>query len=98
MVYHKGKPGDTYNIGSSNELENNTIADSICAILDLLKPKNDSKSYKDQITFVKDRPGHDRRYAIDAAKIQKELGWQADENFKTGIEKTVRWYIGNIMY
>jgi len=95
LAYHNGVAGETYNIGGGNERDNNTIADKICGILDLLKPKNDGKSYKEQITFVSDRPGHDRRYAIDSEKIQNELGWQADEIFDTGIEKTVKWYLEN---
>lgn len=91
LVYHTGKNGEVYNIGGRNERNNNYIADKICEILDKLYPKN--VSYKDQITYVEDRAGHDRRYAIDATKIEKELGWKADENFETGIVKTVQWYL-----
>ena len=91
LVYSKGISGETYNIGGGNEHNNLHIAKSICEILDQLKPQ--TNSYKDLITFVEDRPGHDFRYAIDASKIEKELGWQAEENFATGIEKTVNWYI-----
>lgn len=91
LVFSKGVPGETYNIGGCNERNNLYIANTICGILDELKPKN--RSYKDLITFVKDRPGHDFRYAIDASKIEKHLGWNADENFETGIVKTVDWYI-----
>lgn len=91
LAYHKGKSGEVYNIGGRNERNNNYIADKICHILDELQPKNGS--YKDQITYVEDRAGHDRRYAIDATKIEKELGWKADENFETGIVKTVQWYL-----
>lgn len=97
LAYHNGVAGETYNIGGGNERDNNTIADKICGILDLLKPKNDGKSYKEQITFVSDRPGHDRRYAIDATKIEDELGWQSHESFETGIEKTVNWYMSEIV-
>ncbi|MEZ4796969.1 MAG: dTDP-glucose 4,6-dehydratase [Flavobacteriaceae bacterium] len=91
LVFQKGKAGETYNIGGKNEKNNLYIANTICDILDKIKPK--SKSYKEQITFVKDRPGHDFRYAIDASKIEKELGWEAKENFETGIKKTIKWYL-----
>ena len=91
LVFNKGVSGETYNIGGKNERNNLYIANRICEILDDIKPKN--KSYKNQITFVTDRPGHDYRYAIDATKIEKELGWQAQENFETGIMKTINWYI-----
>ena len=92
LAFTKGKSGEVYNIGGKNELNNNTIADEICSILDEIKPKNQG-SYKDQIAFVEDRAGHDFRYAIDASKIENELGWQADENFNTGIQKTITWYL-----
>ena len=88
-----GRPGETYNIGGRNERENVYIAHTICSILDTLQPKG--FSYKEQITFVTDRPGHDFRYAINASKIEKELGWSADENFESGIEKTIAWYLEN---
>lgn len=91
QVYKKGKAGETYNIGGKNERNNLYIANIICEILDEICPK--STSYKEQINFVKDRPGHDFRYAIDASKIEKELGWRADENFESGIKKTVNWYV-----
>ena len=91
LAYHNGKRGETYNIGGNNEVDNLSIAHKICAILDELKPK--SESYSKQITFVKDRPGHDFRYAIDATKIESDLGWKADENFESGIIKTINWYI-----
>lgn len=92
-AFEKGKSGETYNIGGLNERTNIYIAEKICALLDALLPKESGGSYKDQISFVKDRPGHDRRYAIDASKITSELGWKADENFESGIEKTVKYYI-----
>lgn len=92
LAFKKGKAGETYNIGGRNERNNLYIVDKVCAILDEMKPK-ESGSYKEQITFVKDRPGHDLRYAIDATKIETELGWKADENFETGIVKTVEWYL-----
>lgn len=91
LVYEKGVSGETYNIGGKNERRNLYIAQKICDILDQKKPKE--SSYKEQITFVSDRPGHDFRYAIDASKLEQELQWKADENFETGIEKTVDWYI-----
>jgi dTDP-glucose 4,6-dehydratase len=92
LAFQKGKSGETYNIGGRNERNNLYIVDKVCSILDEMKPKA-SGSYKEQITFVKDRPGHDLRYAIDATKIETELGWKADENFESGILKTVRWYL-----
>ncbi|RAJ17892.1 dTDP-glucose 4,6-dehydratase [Olleya aquimaris] len=91
LVYKTGKAGETYNIGGRNERNNLYIVDTICSILDDIKPA--SRSYKEQITFVKDRPGHDFRYAIDASKIENELGWKADENFESGIRKTIDWYL-----
>ncbi|WP_179344626.1 dTDP-glucose 4,6-dehydratase [Winogradskyella ursingii] len=91
LVFHKGKSGETYNIGGKNERNNLYIANKICDILDKLKPK--TVPYAEQITFVQDRPGHDYRYAIDANKIENELGWEANENFETGIIKTVNWYL-----
>lgn len=93
LALEKGKLGETYNIGGRNERENLYIANVICELLDELHPKD--KSYKDQITFVKDRPGHDFRYAIDASKIENELGWKADEDFESGIRKTISWYLEN---
>ena len=93
LAFQTGKSGETYNIGGRNERNNLQIVDRVCSILDELKPKA-TGSYKDQITFVKDRPGHDLRYAIDATKIENELGWKADENFDTGILKTIQWYLG----
>ncbi len=93
IVYHNGKKGETYNIGGRNERTNLQIVDRICTILDQQVPKADNSSYKDLITFVEDRAGHDRRYAIDASKLENELGWKADENFDTGIVKTIEWYL-----
>ncbi|MCS7004029.1 MAG: dTDP-glucose 4,6-dehydratase [Cytophagales bacterium] len=93
LVYHKGKSGETYNIGGRNERPNNYIVEKICSILDKKHPLPDGSSYLKFKTYVKDRAGHDRRYAIDATKIETELGWKATENFETGIEKTVDWYL-----
>lgn len=92
LVYKKGRTGETYNIGGRNERNNLYIANTICELLDKMQPKQNG-SYKDQITFVTDRPGHDLRYAIDATKIENELGWKADENFESGIVKTIEWYL-----
>jgi dTDP-glucose 4,6-dehydratase len=94
-VLAKGKLGETYNIGGWNEKANLDVVKTICRILDELKPRTDEKSYAEQITFVKDRPGHDRRYAIDASKVERELGWRPAETFDTGIRKTVQWYLDN---
>ncbi|QWE12749.1 dTDP-glucose 4,6-dehydratase [Polynucleobacter sp. AP-Titi-500A-B4] len=94
-VLANGRLGETYNIGGWNEKANLEVVNTICKILDELKPRADKKSYTEQITFVKDRPGHDRRYAIDASKIEKELGWRPAETFDTGIRKTVEWYLDN---
>ena len=91
VVYHTGITGQTYNIGGRNERTNLQIVDRICTILDKEVPKE--KSYKELITFVEDRAGHDRRYAIDATKLENELGWKADENFDSGIVKTIEWYL-----
>lgn len=91
LAFEKGRAGETYNIGGNNERNNLYIANSICEILDELKPKD--QTYKAQISFVKDRPGHDYRYAIDASKITNELNWLADENFESGIRKTIAWYL-----
>ena len=92
LVYHTGKIGETYNIGGRNERDNLYIVNKICEILDKLKPS--TIAYAELITFVEDRAGHDRRYAIDATKIENELGWKADENFESGIIKTIEWYLG----
>jgi len=91
LVYHTGKEANVYNIGGRNERTNLQIVDTICSILDEKVPTE--KSYKELITFVEDRAGHDRRYAIDATKLENDLGWKADENFDTGIVKTIDWYL-----
>lgn len=95
IVFHNGKNGETYNIGGRNERQNLFIVNHICEILDKKKPLN-TGSYKQLISFVKDRPGHDLRYAIDASKIESDLGWKADEVFETGILKTVEWYLSKL--
>ena len=94
-ILNKGRIGETYNVGGWNEKTNLEVVETLCAILDELKPKSDGKSYADQITFVKDRPGHDRRYAIDASKLERDLGWRPQETFETGLRKTVIWYLEN---
>ncbi len=92
LVFFKGRSGETYNVGGRNERNNLYIANTICELLNEMAPKAEGK-YQDLITFVKDRPGHDLRYAIDATKLETELGWKADENFETGIKKTIAWYL-----
>ena len=92
-VLERGRLGETYNIGGNNEKTNISVVETICRILDQLRPRADQKSYLEQITFVKDRPGHDRRYAINASKIANELGWKPKETFESGIQKTVQWYL-----
>ena len=96
LVATTAKVGETYNIGGHNEKQNIDVVKTICKILDNMKPREDGQSYTQQITFVKDRPGHDLRYAIDASKINKELGWQPQETFESGIQKTVEWYLNNL--
>ena len=92
LIFHTGKAGETYNVGGRNERNNLEIVHTICAILDEKHPRKSGK-YADLITFVKDRAGHDKRYAIDATKLETELGWKAEETFETGIVKTVEWYL-----
>ena len=94
-VLDAGSVGETYNVGGWNEKPNLEIVHTVCALLDELNPRADGKPYKDQITYVTDRPGHDRRYAIDARKIEQQLGWKPAETFETGIRKTVQWYLNN---
>lgn len=94
-IIRKGNTGDTYNIGGHNEMKNIDIVNIICELLDELAPSEQLKSYKELITYVQDRPGHDLRYAIDAGKIERELGWKPRETFNTGIRKTVIWYLEN---
>ncbi|PKO48357.1 MAG: dTDP-glucose 4,6-dehydratase [Betaproteobacteria bacterium HGW-Betaproteobacteria-4] len=94
-VLEAGKVGETYNVGGWNEKPNLDVVHTLCAILDELSPRADGKPYKELITYVTDRPGHDRRYAIDATKIERELGWKPAETFETGIKKTVQWYLDN---
>lgn len=94
LVLDKGIPGETYNVGGNNERTNLEVVETICNILDDLLPK-DAGAYRDQIIFVKDRPGHDKRYAIDATKLKTKLGWEPEENFDTGIRRTIQWYLDN---
>lgn len=94
-VLEAGKLGETYNVGGWNEKPNIEIVHTVCALLDELRPRADGRGYKEQITFVTDRPGHDRRYAIDARKLERELGWKPAETFDSGIRKTVEWYLDN---
>lgn len=92
-VLEAGQVGEVYNVGGWNEKANLDVVHTLCAILDELQPRSDGKSYAEQITYVTDRPGHDRRYAIDAGKLERELGWKPAETFDTGIRKTVQWYL-----
>ena len=94
-VLEAGRLGEVYNIGGWNKKPNIEIVHTVCALLDELRPKQDASSYSSQISYVKDRPGHDRRYAIDASKIERELGWKPAETFESGIRKTVQWYLAN---
>lgn len=95
LVNEKGIPGETYNVGGHNERTNLDVVKTVCSILDELKPRSDGKRYDSLITFVQDRPGHDLRYAIDPSKLCTELGWKPQENFESGIRKTVEWYLNN---
>ena len=94
-VLATGRPGEVYNVGGNSEKTNLAVVRTLCAMLDDLSPRSDGRPYERLITFVTDRPGHDRRYAIDAAKISREIGWAPTETFETGIRKTVRWYLAN---
>ena len=94
-VLAAGRPGETYNVGGNHERTNLQIVDTLCATLDRLAPRTDGRSYSDLKTFVADRPGHDRRYAINSAKLQSELGWTPAETFESGLDKTIRWYLEN---
>jgi len=94
-VFERGTVGRTYNVGGHNEKQNIEVVHTVCAILDRLRPRDDGRSYATQITSVADRPGHDKRYAIDASRINDELGWRPQETFETGIEKTVAWYLSH---
>jgi dTDP-glucose 4,6-dehydratase len=94
-VLEAGAIGETYNVGGWNEIRNLDVVHTVCAILDEEQPRADAKRYREQVTFVKDRPGHDRRYAIDATKIQRELGWMPKQTFESGIRSTVQWYLQN---
>jgi dTDP-glucose 4,6-dehydratase len=94
-VLEAGRPGEVYNVGGWNEKANLEVVTTLCDMLDALNPRADGRPYREQIAFVADRPGHDRRYAIDAGKLERELGWKPLETFETGIRKTVRWYLDN---
>lgn len=94
-VFEAGRPGETYVIGGRAEQTNIAVVQRICDTLDRLKPRADGRSYREQMTFVRDRPGHDHRYAIDPSKLERELGWKPQESFESGLEKTVRWYLDN---
>lgn len=95
LALNKGRPGECYNVGGHNERTNLQVVQAICAILDELRPRADGHAYAEQITFVKDRPGHDARYAIDPSKIMAELGWKPQETFETGLRRTIQWYLAN---
>jgi len=95
VVLERGRPGETYNIGGWNEKPNIEIVETVCSILDQACPQDPVVPHRNLITFVKDRPGHDRRYAMDARKIERDLGWKPRETFETGIRKTIDWYLKN---
>ena len=97
-VLEAGQVGEVYNVGGWNEKPNIEIVHTVCALLNQLHPRADGKPYSDQVNYVKDRPGHDRRYAIDARKLEKKLGWKPDETFETGIRKTVQWYLDHAQW
>ena len=92
-ILKQGQIGESYNVGGRNEKTNLEVVETLCKILDELKPKLDGKRYRGQITFVKDRPGHDKRYALDASKLKSEINWKPQETFETGLRKTVLWYL-----
>ena len=94
-VLEAGKPGETYNVGGNSEKQNIEVVRTICALLDVNHPRGDGAKYESQITYVRDRPGHDRRYAIDASKLKRELGWEPARTFEQGIAETVGWYLDN---
>ncbi len=95
LVFEKGRLGEVYNIGGHNEKTNLEVVDTLCALLDQLRPQANGQSCSFLKTYVADRPGHDKRYAIDASKIGRELGWKPQETFETGLKKTVQWYLEN---
>ena len=95
QILEKGEPGEVYNIGGNTEKTNLQVVEAICKVLDKKKPRPGGKSYREQVTFVEDRPGHDLRYAVDTGKIKRELGWMPLESFESGLSKTIQWYIEN---
>jgi dTDP-glucose 4,6-dehydratase len=95
MVLERGRVGETYNVGGGNQRTNLEVVTTLCALLDELMPQSKLRPHSQLVKYVTDRPGHDRRYAIDARKIQAELGWRAQESFETGLRKTVEWYLAN---
>ena len=95
LIATKGKPGESYNVGGRAERTNLSVVETICDILDTRRPRPGGQRYRDLITFVTDRPGHDRRYAIDASKIERELGWTPRETFDSGLARTIDWYLAN---
>ena len=98
LILQNGNIGETYNVGGSNEIRNIKIVESICSILDKLRPADSGESYRELITYVKDRPGHDYRYSIDSTRIKNELNWEPKESFDTGLIKTIKWYLKNDLW